>query len=46
MDFLHEVIGNPDYYKPCKAIFECGAEVTSEKGMDALLELPEGSHSP
>jgi peptide/nickel transport system substrate-binding protein len=37
-DFLQAAIGNPNYYKPCKAIFVCGAALASEKGMDGLLE--------
>lgn len=37
-DFLDAVIGNPDYYKTCKAMFVCGTPLASEKGMDGLLE--------
>ena len=37
-DFLDGVIGNPDYYKTCKAMFVCGTPLASEKGMDGLLE--------
>ena len=37
-DFLDGVIGNPDYYKVCKAMFVCGTPLASEKGMDGLLE--------
>jgi peptide/nickel transport system substrate-binding protein len=37
-DFLDAVIGDPDYYKVCKALFVCGAPLSSEKGMDGLLE--------
>ena len=36
-DFLDAVIGDPDYYKVCKALFVCGTALGSEKGMDALL---------
>jgi peptide/nickel transport system substrate-binding protein len=37
-DFLQAVIGNPDYYKACKAMFVCGTPLESSKGMDGLLE--------
>ena len=37
-DFLDGVIGNPEYYKVCKAMFACGTALASEKGMDGLLE--------
>jgi peptide/nickel transport system substrate-binding protein len=37
-DFLQAVIGDPEYYKPCKAMFGCGTALASEKGMDGLLE--------
>ena len=37
-DFLDAVIGNPNYYKVCKAMFVCGTPLASEKGMDGLLE--------
>lgn len=36
-DFLQAVIGNPEYYRPCKAMFGCGTALASEKGMDGLL---------
>ena len=36
-DFLDAVIGDPNYYKTCKAMFVCGTPLASEKGMDALL---------
>jgi peptide/nickel transport system substrate-binding protein len=36
-DFLDAVIGDPDYYKTCKAMFVCGTPLASEKGMDGLL---------
>jgi len=32
------VVGDPDYYKPCKAMFVCGSALASNKGMDGLLE--------
>ena len=37
-DFLDATIGNPDYYKVCKAMFPCGSAMASEKGMEGLLE--------
>jgi peptide/nickel transport system substrate-binding protein len=37
-DFLQAVIGDPTYYKVCKAMFVCGTPLASEKGMDGLLE--------
>jgi len=37
-DFLKAVIGDPAYYKPCKAMFVCGTPLESTKGMDGLLE--------
>jgi peptide/nickel transport system substrate-binding protein len=37
-DFLEAVIGNPDYYKPCKAMFVCGTALASDKGMAGLLQ--------
>jgi peptide/nickel transport system substrate-binding protein len=37
-DFLQAVIGNPEYYKVCKAMFVCGTPLESSKGMDGLLE--------
>jgi peptide/nickel transport system substrate-binding protein len=37
-DFLDAVIGDPDYYKVCKAMFVCGTALASEKGMDGLLQ--------
>ena len=37
-DFLQAVIGDPDYYKPCKAMFVCGSPLASNAGMDGLLE--------
>ena len=38
-DFLQAVIGDPAYYKTCKAMFVCGTPLASEKGMEGLLEL-------
>jgi len=37
-DFLQAVIGDPAYYKTCKAMFVCGSTNASERGMDGLLE--------
>ncbi|HML13120.1 MAG TPA: ABC transporter substrate-binding protein [Xanthobacteraceae bacterium] len=37
-DFLDAAIGNPNYYKVCKAMFVCGTPLGSEAGMDGLLE--------
>jgi peptide/nickel transport system substrate-binding protein len=37
-DFLKAVIGDPAYYKVCKALFPCGTSLESTKGMDGLLE--------
>jgi peptide/nickel transport system substrate-binding protein len=37
-DFLDAVVGDPDYYKVCKAQFVCGAPFASDKGMNGLLE--------
>ena len=37
-DFLDATIGNPEYYKVCKAIFVCGTSLATEKGMEGLLE--------
>jgi peptide/nickel transport system substrate-binding protein len=37
-DFMQAVIGDANYYRPCKAMFVCGTELATEKGMDGLLE--------
>ncbi len=37
-DFLDAVIGNPEYYKVCKALFVCGTALASDKGMEGVLE--------
>ncbi|MFE1597309.1 ABC transporter substrate-binding protein [Methylobacterium sp. ID0610] len=37
-DFLQAVIGDPTYYKACKAMFVCGTPLASETGMEGLLE--------
>lgn len=36
-DFLDGVIGNPDYYKECKALFICGTPFATEKGFEDKL---------
>ena len=36
-DFLRGVIGDPAYYKSCRAMFVCETALASEKGMDGLL---------
>ncbi|MCP5264756.1 MAG: ABC transporter substrate-binding protein [Burkholderiaceae bacterium] len=37
-DFLKAVIGNPKYYKVCKAMFICGTPLATTKGFDDKLE--------
>jgi peptide/nickel transport system substrate-binding protein len=37
-DFLKATVGNPKYYKVCKALFICGTPLASTKGMEDLLE--------
>jgi peptide/nickel transport system substrate-binding protein len=37
-DFLKAVIGDPRYYKVCKAMFGCGTPLETHVGMDGLLE--------
>ncbi|HYB43223.1 MAG TPA: ABC transporter substrate-binding protein, partial [Candidatus Methylomirabilis sp.] len=37
-DFLKAAIGDPAYYKVCKALFVCGTPLESTAGMDGLLE--------
>jgi len=37
-DFLQAVIGDPDYYKPCKAMFICGTPLATEAGFEDKLE--------
>ena len=37
-DFLKAVIGDPDKYKTCKALFICGTPYASDKGTAGLLE--------
>ncbi len=37
-DFLKAVIGDPRYYKECRAMFGCGAPLQSPAGMDGILQ--------
>jgi len=37
-DFLKAVIGDPRYYKECRAMFGCGAPLQSAAGMDGILQ--------
>jgi len=37
-DFLKAVIGDPAYYKVCKAMFPCGTPFESLKGTEGILE--------
>ncbi|MBM3556373.1 MAG: ABC transporter substrate-binding protein [Alphaproteobacteria bacterium] len=37
-DFLKASIGNPAYYKACRALFICGTTLESLAGMEGLLE--------
>jgi peptide/nickel transport system substrate-binding protein len=37
-DFLDATIGDPEYYKVCKAMFVCGTPLATEKGMADKLE--------
>jgi peptide/nickel transport system substrate-binding protein len=37
-DFLKAVVGDPAYYKVCKAFFPCGSPMSSGKGLEGLLE--------
>jgi peptide/nickel transport system substrate-binding protein len=37
-DFLKSTIGNPRYYKVCKALFICGTPLASTSGTEGLLE--------
>ena len=37
-DFLKAVIGDPRYYKVCKAMFGCGTPFENLAGMDGILE--------
>src|SRR5437899_10052802 len=37
-DFLDAVIGDPSYYKVCKAMFPCGTAMATDVAMSGLLE--------
>ena len=37
-DFLQAVIGDPRYYKVCKAMFGCGTPLENAAGIDGILE--------
>jgi peptide/nickel transport system substrate-binding protein len=37
-DFLKAVIGDAEFYSPCKSVFVCPTRYASEAGMDGLLE--------
>ncbi|RTL68380.1 MAG: ABC transporter substrate-binding protein [Hyphomicrobiales bacterium] len=37
-DFLKAVVGTPEYYKVCKAMFICGTPFATEAGMEDMLE--------
>jgi peptide/nickel transport system substrate-binding protein len=37
-DFLEAVVGNPKYWRTCKALFTCGSPLATEAGMDGLLD--------
>jgi len=37
-DFLEAVVGNPQYWRTCKALFTCASPLATEAGMDGLLE--------
>ncbi|HVY44090.1 MAG TPA: ABC transporter substrate-binding protein [Hyphomicrobiaceae bacterium] len=37
-DFLKAVVGSPEYYKVCKAMFVCGTPLETEAGMEDKLE--------
>ena len=37
-DFLEAGIGDPRYYKECKAVFGCGTPLETNAGMDGMLD--------
>ncbi|MFC3615353.1 ABC transporter substrate-binding protein [Lutimaribacter marinistellae] len=37
-DFVQAVVGDPEYYQLCKALFGCGMPFESTAGMDGILE--------
>ena len=36
-DFLKAVIGDPEFYKECKSYFPCGSPLSTETGMEGML---------
>jgi peptide/nickel transport system substrate-binding protein len=45
-DFLNAVIGNPEYYKTCAAMFICGTTFATETGGEIMIEADvEGAKS-
>lgn len=38
IDFLKGAIGDPRYYKECRAVFGCGTPLQSAAGMDGILQ--------
>ena len=34
-DFLEAVVGDPKYWRTCKALFTCGSPLATQAGMDA-----------
>jgi peptide/nickel transport system substrate-binding protein len=38
LDFMKATIGDPRYYKECRAMFGCGAPLESAAGMDGILQ--------
>jgi len=37
-DFLQATIGDPQYYRTCKAMFVCGTPLASDKGTEGMFE--------
>ncbi len=37
-DFLEAVVGDPKYWRTCKALFTCGSPLATQAGMDGLLD--------
>lgn len=38
VDFLQAVIGDPNYYKECPAMFVCGTSLASDKGTEIVMK--------
>ncbi len=38
VDFLQAVIGNPDYYQECPAMFVCGTSLATDKGTEIVMK--------